>query len=184
MRMLFKNNRLSLVTKFSRDTNGQALIETALCSLVMTLMVAVAANFAYLSYINATTGSAARQAAVYAIQGGQSVAGNALPTQIAACAVAANEVNGWLAIPSDEWSASVSSSTVGSESWAQTTACSSGGQSGPLFAADPESAYFASTAVAVAANYNMPLQFSMWGFKSLALNQFQAAHVIYIRQLN
>ena len=53
----------------------QALIETALFSMVLVLMLALAANFAYVVYIGAGITSAGRQAATYAAQGQQSDGG-------------------------------------------------------------------------------------------------------------
>jgi Flp pilus assembly protein TadG len=170
--------------KVSRDSRGQGLVETAIASVVLTLMVAVAANFAYLAYLNGSTSSATRQAAITAIQGAQSPAGTTLPLQSTACAVASNEVNNWLAVSSEDWAATVASAPVGSSSWSQTTGCTGGNAASATFAADPESDYFGSTAVAVTGNYNMPLQFSIWGIGSVARNVLQTSHTLYVRQLN
>jgi Flp pilus assembly protein TadG len=184
MRIFRKKSHFGRAAKLSRDARGQAIIETAIASTILTLMVAIACNFAYLAYLNGTTSSAARQAAISAIQGSQSTEGTALPTQASACAVASNEVNSWLAISDEDWSAAVASTPAGGTSWSQTTGCTSGNSASAPFAADPESAYFGSTAVAVTANYSPPLQFSMFGMGSIAKNMFQTSHTLYVRQLN
>lgn len=170
--------------KFSRDSRGQALIETTLATAVLTLLVAITCNFAYLAYLNSTTSSAARQAAIYAIQGAQAPVGSTLPAQLSDCAVATNEVNSWLAVSNSAWSASVSSAPVGSTSWTQTTGCPGGTGATAAFAADPEAAFFGNTAIAVTAQYNMPIQFSLFGIGSVANNVLQTKHTLYVRQLN
>jgi hypothetical protein len=168
----------------SRDARGQALIETAIGSTVIVLMVAVACNFAYLAYLNSTTASATRLAAITAIQGTQSMAAKSLPTQASACAVAANEVNHWLAIGDQNWGAEVASAPAGSEGWAQTTGCSQGTSAAPTFSPDPEAAYFGTSAVSVTTEYNMPLQFHFLGIGSIAPGILQTSHTLYVRQLN
>lgn len=182
--MHIKKLHFGRTDKLSLDVRGQALIETAIGSVVITLMVAIACNFAYLAYLNNTTSSAARQAAVAAIQGQKAMSAKSLPTSASVCAVASNEVNSWLAVSDGDWSATVASAPAGSTSWSQPATCTPGNSVSPAFAADPESAYFGSTAVVVTGYYNMPIQFNMWGLGSVAKNVLLTSHTLYVRQLN
>jgi hypothetical protein len=171
--------------QISTDTCGQALVETTLFSVILTVMLAFSANFAYMEYLNAGITSAARQAAMFGAQGQQAAAGNSLPTQAATCAAAVNEVNGWLAITNSNWSASTSSTTVGGSSWTQTTGCVNGRAFSPAFTADPEAAAgnFTSSVFTTGAGYNAPIGLSLFGNKAVPSLQGMSRSV-YMRQLN
>jgi Flp pilus assembly protein TadG len=174
------------VARRARDASGQALIETALLSSVLVLLLALAANFTYSVYVGAGITSAARQAATYAAQGQKSAAGSALPAVSAACQIAANEVNGWAALSSTSWGAYAASSTNGGSSWANTSSCAGNSASiAPAFNADPESAYFSINAVKVSATPNPLVNFSLLGKKASTIQPSATyGRSVYMRQLN
>jgi Flp pilus assembly protein TadG len=66
MRSSNRTGRTAIAARLAWDAGGQALIETALFSMVLVLMLALAVNFAYVVYIDAGITSAGRQAATYA----------------------------------------------------------------------------------------------------------------------
>jgi Flp pilus assembly protein TadG len=172
--------------QLSRDTFGQALIETALFSMVLVLMLALAANFTYVVYVGAGITSAGRQAATYAAQGKQATAGKALPAVSAACQIAANEVNGWAGLSSTNWGAYAASSAVGGSSWTNTSSCAGNSNStAPAYNADPESATFTVNAVKVSATPSPLVNFSILGKKaSTILPSATYGRTVYMRQLN
>jgi len=172
--------------QLSRDTFGQALIETALFSMVLVLMLALAANFVYVVYVGAGISSAGRQAATYAAQGQQATAGKALPAVSAACQIAANEVNGWAGFSSANWGAYAASSVVGGSSWTNTSSCAGNSNStAPAYNADPESATFTVNAVKVSAIPSPLVNFSILGKKaSTILPSATYGRTVYMRQLN
>ncbi len=172
--------------QLSRDTFGQALIETALFSMVLVLMLALAANFVYVVYVGAGISSAGRQAATYAAQGQQATAGKALPAVSAACQIAANEVNGWAGLSSANWGAYAASSVVGGSSWTNTSSCAGNSNStAPAYNADPESATFTVNAVKVSAIPSPLVNFSILGKKaSTILPSATYGRTVYMRQLN
>jgi Flp pilus assembly protein TadG len=185
MRNSSRIERTEVGTQLSQDTFGQALIETALFSMVLVLMLAMAANFAYVAYIAAGITSASRQASVYAAQGQQATAGNALPAVSAACSIAANEVNGWIGLSSTNWSAYAASAAISGSSWANSSSCAGNSYSNaPAFNADPESAYFTINAVKVSAALNPPIAFKLFGKLSLTLPTTIYGRSVYMRQLN
>ena len=185
MRNSSRIERTEVGTQLSQDTFGQALIETALFSMVLVLMLAMAANFAYVAYITAGITSASRQASVYAAQGQQATAGNALPAVSAACSIAANEVNGWIGLSSTNWSAYAASAAISGSSWANSSSCAGNSYSNaPAFNADPESAYFTINAVKVSAALNPPIAFKLFGKLSLTLPTTIYGRSVYMRQLN
>jgi Flp pilus assembly protein TadG len=172
--------------QLSQDTVGQALIETALFSMVLVLMLALAANFVYVVYVGAGITSAGRQAATYAAQGQQATAGKALPAVSAACQIAANEVNGWAGLSSANWGAYAASSALGGSSWANTSSCAGNSNStAPAYNADPESATFTVNAVKVSATPSPLVNFSILGKKaSTILPSATYGRTVYMRQLN
>ena len=172
--------------QLSQDTVGQALIETALFSMVLVLMLALAANFTYVVYVGAGITSAGRQAATYAAQGQQATAGKALPAVSAACQIAANEVNGWAGLSSANWGAYAASSALGGSSWANTSSCAGNSNStAPAYNADPESATFTVNAVKVSATPSPLVNFSILGKKaSTILPSATYGRTVYMRQLN
>jgi Flp pilus assembly protein TadG len=172
--------------QLSQNTVGQALIETALFSMVLVLMLALAANFVYVVYVGAGITSAGRQAATYAAQGQQATAGKALPAVSAACQIAANEVNGWAGLSSANWGAYAASSALGGSSWANTSSCAGNSNStAPAYNADPESATFTVNAVKVSATPSPLVNFSILGKKaSTILPSATYGRTVYMRQLN
>jgi Flp pilus assembly protein TadG len=172
--------------QLSQDSFGQALIETALFSMVLVLMLALAANFVYVVYVGAGITSAGRQAATYAAQGQQATAGKALPAVSAACQIAANEVNGWAGLSSANWGAYAASSALGGSSWANTSSCAGNSNStAPAYNADPESATFTVNAVKVSATPSPLVNFSILGKKaSTILPSATYGRTVYMRQLN
>jgi hypothetical protein len=186
MRNSSRIERTEVGTQLSQDTFGQALIETALFSMVLVLMLALAANFAYVVYIGAGITSAGRQAATYAAQGQQAAAGSALPAVSAACQIAANEVNGWAGLSSTNWGAYAASSALGGSSWANTSSCAGNSNStAPAYNADPESATFTVNAVKVSATPSPQINFSILGKKaSTILPSATYGRTVYMRQLN
>jgi len=172
--------------QLSQDTVGQALIETALFSMVLVLMLALAANFVYVVYVGAGITSAGRQAATYAAQGQQATAGKALPAVSAACQIAANEVNGWAGLSSTNWGAYAASSALGGSSWTNTSSCAGNSNStAPAYNADPESATFTVNAVKVSATPSPLVNFSILGKKaSTILPSATYGRTVYMRQLN
>ena len=172
--------------QLSQDSFGQALIETALFSMVLVLMLALAANFVYVVYVGAGISSAGRQAATYAAQGQQATAGKALPAVSAACQIAANEVNGWAGLSSANWGAYAASSVVGGSSWTNTSSCAGNSNStAPAYNADPESATFTVNAVKVSAIPSPLVNFSILGKKaSTILPSATYGRTVYMRQLN
>ena len=172
--------------QLSQDTVGQALIETALFSMVLVLMLALAANFTYVVYVGAGITSAGRQAATYAAQGQQATAGKALPAVSAACQIAANEVNGWAGLSSTNWGAYAASSAVGGSSWTNTSSCAGNSNSAaPTYNADPEPATFTVNAVKVSATPSPLVNFSILGKKaSTILPSATYGRTVYMRQLN
>jgi Flp pilus assembly protein TadG len=172
--------------QLSQDSFGQALIETALFSMVLVLMLALAANFVYVVYVGAGITSAGRQAATYAAQGQQATAGKALPAVSAACQIAANEVNGWAGLSSANWGAYAASSAVGGSSWTNTSSCAGNSNStAPAYNADPESATFTVNAVKVSATPSPLVNFSILGKKaSTILPSATYGRTVYMRQLN
>ena len=172
--------------QLSQNTVGQALIETALFSMVLVLMLALAANFVYVVYVGAGITSAGRQAATYAAQGQQATAGKALPAVSAACQIAANEVNGWAGLSSTNWGAYAASSALGGSSWANTSSCAGNSNStAPAYNADPESATFTVNAVKVSATPSPLINFSILGKKaSTILPSATYGRTVYMRQLN
>ena len=186
MRNSSRIERTEVGTQLSQDTFGQALIETALFSMVLVLLLALAANFAYVVYIGAGITSAGRQAATYAAQGQQAAAGSALPAVRAACQIAANEVNGWAGLSSTNWGAYAASSALGGSSWANTSSCAGNSNStAPAYNADPESATFTVNAVKVSATPSPLVNFSILGKKaSTILPSATYGRTVYMRQLN
>ena len=186
MRSSSRIERTEVGTQLSQNTVGQALIETALFSMVLVLMLAQAANFAYVVYVGAGITSAGRQAATYAAQGQQATAGNALPAVSAACQIAANEVNGWAGLSSTNWGAYAASSAVGGGSWTNTSSCAGNSNStAPAYNADPESATFTVNAVKVSATLSPLVNFSILGKKaSTILPSATYGRTVYMRQLN
>jgi hypothetical protein len=186
MRNSSRIERTEVGTQLSQDTFGQALIETALFSMVLVLMLALAANFAYVVYIGAGITSAGRQAATYAAQGQQAAARSALPAVSAACQIAANEVNGWAGLSSTNWGAYAASSALGGSSWANTSSCAGNSNStAPAYNADPESATFTVNAVKVSATPSPLINFSILGKKaSTILPSATYGRTVYMRQLN
>jgi len=172
--------------QLSQDSFGQALIETALFSMVLVLMLALAANFVYVVYVGAGITSAGRQSATYAAQGQQATAGKALPAVSAACQIAANEVNGWAGLSSTNWGAYAASSAVGGGSWTNTSSCAGNSNStAPAYNADPESATFTVNAVKVSATLSPLVNFSILGKKaSTILPSATYGRTVYMRQLN
>jgi Flp pilus assembly protein TadG len=172
--------------QLSQDTVGQALIETALFSMVLVLMLALAANLTYVVYVGAGITSAGRQAATYAAQGQQATAGKALPAVSAACQIAANEVNGWAGLSSTNWGAYAASSAVGGSSWTNTSSCAGNSNStAPTYNADPEPATFTVNAVKVSATLSPLVNFSILGKKaSTILPSATYGRTVYMRQLN
>jgi Flp pilus assembly protein TadG len=172
--------------QLSQDTVGQALIETALFSMVLVLMLALAANLTYVVYVGAGITSAGRQAATYAAQGQQATAGKALPAVSAACQIAANEVNGWAGLSSTNWGAYAASSAVGGSSWTNTSSCAGNSNStAPTYNADPEPATFTVNAVKVSATPSPLVNFSILGKKaSTILPSATYGRTVYMRQLN
>jgi Flp pilus assembly protein TadG len=172
--------------QLSQDSFGQALIETALFSMVLVLMLALAANFVYVVYVGAGITSAGRQAATYAAQGQQATAGKALPAVSAACQIAANEVNGWAGLSSTNWGAYAASSALGGSSWTNTSSCAGNSNStAPAYNADPESATFTVNAVKVSATPSPLVNFSILGKKaSTILPSATYGRTVYMRQLN
>ncbi len=172
--------------QLSQDSFGQALIETALFSMVLVLMLALAANFVYVVYVGAGITSAGRQAATYAAQGQQATAGKALPAVSAACQIAANEVNGWAGLSSTNWGAYAASSAVGGSSWTNTSSCAGNSNStAPTYNADPEPATFTVEAVKVSATLSPLVNFSILGKKaSTILPSATYGRTVYMRQLN
>jgi Flp pilus assembly protein TadG len=172
--------------QLSQNTVGQALIETALFSMVLVLMLALAANFVYVVYVGAGITSAGRQAATYAAQGQQATAGKALPAVSAACQIAANEVNGWAGLSSTNWGAYAASSALGGSSWTNTSSCAGNSNStAPAYNADPESATFTVNAVKVSATPSPLVNFSILGKKaSTILPSATYGRTVYMRQLN
>jgi|ERR1035441_6221857 Flp pilus assembly protein TadG len=184
-RSSIRTDHTAIAARFACDVRGQALIETALFSMVLVLMLAMAANFAYVAYIAAGITSASRQASVYAAQGQQATAGNALPAVSAACSIAANEVNGWIGLSSTNWSAYAASAAISGSSWANSSSCAGNSYSNaPAFNADPESAYFTINAVKVSAALNPPIAFKLFGKLSLTLPTTIYGRSVYMRQLN
>jgi Flp pilus assembly protein TadG len=166
MRNSSRIERTEVGTQLSQDTFGQALIETALFSMVLVLMLALAANFAYVVYIGAGITSAGRQAATYAAQGQQAAARSALPAVSAACQIAANEVNGWAGLSS-------------------TNCAGNSNSTAPAYNADPESATFTVNAVKVSATPSPLINFSILGKKaSTILPSATYGRTVYMRQLN
>ena len=172
--------------QLSQDSFGQALIETALFSMVLVLMLALAANFVYVVYVGAGITSAGRQAATYAAQGQQATAGKALPAVSAACQIAANEVNGWAGLSSTNWGAYAASSAVGGSSWTNTSSCAGNSNStAPTYNADPEPSTFTVNAVKVSATLSPLVNFSILGKKaSIILPSATYGRTVYMRQLN
>lgn len=172
--------------QLSQNTVGQALIETALFSMVLVLMLALAANFVYVVYVGAGITSAGRQAATYAAQGQQATAGKALPAVSAACQIAANEVNGWAGLSSTNWGAYAANSALGGSSWTNTSSCAGNSNStAPAYNADPESATFTVNAVKVSATPSPLVNFSILGKKaSTILPSATYGRTVYMRQLN
>jgi Flp pilus assembly protein TadG len=186
MRSSSRIERTEVGTQLSQNTVGQALIETALFSMVLVLMLALAANFVYVVYVGAGITSAGRQAATYAAQGQQATAGKALPAVSAACQIAANEVNGWAGLSSTNWGAYAASSALGGSSWANTSSCAGNSNStAPAYNADPESATFTVNAVKVSATPSPLVNFSILGKKaSTILPSATYGRTVYMRQLN
>jgi Flp pilus assembly protein TadG len=186
MRSSSRIERTEVGTQLSQNTVGQALIETALFSMVLVLMLALAANFVYVVYVGAGITSAGRQAATYAAQGQQATAGKALPAVSAACQIAANEVNGWAGLSSANWGAYAASSALGGSSWANTSSCAGNSNStAPAYNADPESATFTVNAVKVSATPSPLVNFSILGKKaSTILPSATYGRTVYMRQLN
>jgi len=186
MRSSSRIERTEVGTQLSQNTVGQALIETALFSMVLVLMLALAANFVYVVYVGAGITSAGRQAATYAAQGQQATAGKALPAVSAACQIAANEVNGWAGLSSTNWGAYAASSALGGSSWANTSSCAGNSNStAPAYNADPESATFTVNAVKVSATPSPLINFSILGKKaSTILPSATYGRTVYMRQLN
>ena len=186
MKRIIRTESTVISTRPTRDDSGQALIETALFSMVLVLMLAQAANFAYVVYVGAGITSAGRQAATYAAQGQQATAGNALPAVSAACQIAANEVNGWAGLSSTDWGAYAASSAVGGGSWTNTSSCAGNSNStAPAYNADPESATFTVNAVKVSATPSPLVNFSILGKKaSTILPSATYGRTVYMRQLN
>jgi Flp pilus assembly protein TadG len=177
--------RAGVAVPLFRDASGQALIETAILSMVLVLMLSMAANFAFVAYVGAGITSASRQAAVYAAQGQQATASNSLPAVSAACSIAANEVNGWIGLSSTNWSAYAASAAISGSSWANSSSCAGNSYSNaPAFNADPESAYFTINAVKVSAALNPPIAFKLFGKLSLTLPTTIYGRSVYMRQLN
>jgi len=172
--------------QLSQDSFGQALIETALFSMVLVLMLALAANLTYVVYVGAGITSAGRQAATYAAQGQQATAGKALPAVSAACQIAANEVNGWAGLSSTNWGAYAASSAVGGSSWTNTSSCAGNSNStAPTYNADPEPATFTVNAVKVSATLSPLVNFSILGKKaSTILPSATYGRTVFMRQLN
>jgi len=172
--------------QLSQDSFGQALIETALFSMVLVLMLALAANFVYVVYVGAGITSAGRQAATYAAQGQQATAGKALPAVSAACQIAANEVNGWAGLSSANWGAYAASSALGGSSWANTSSCAGNSNfTAPAYNADPESAYFSANAVKMSATPSPLVNFSLLGKKASTIQPSATyGRIVYMRQLN
>jgi Flp pilus assembly protein TadG len=186
MRSSNRTGRTAIAARLAWDAGGQALIETALFSMVLVLMLALAVNFAYVVYIDAGITSAGRQAATYAAQGQQAAAGSALPAVSAACQIAANEVNGWAGLSSANWGAYAASSALGGSSWANTSSCAGNSNStAPAYNADPESATFTVNAVKVSATPSPLVNFSILGKKaSTILPSATYGRTVYMRQLN
>jgi Flp pilus assembly protein TadG len=186
MRSSSRIERTEVGTQLSQNTVGQALIETALFSMVLVLMLALAANFVYVVYVGAGITSAGRQAATYAAQGQQATAGKALPAVSAACQIAANEVNGWAGLSSTNWGAYAASSALGGSSWTNTSSCAGNSNStAPAYNADPESATFTVNAVKVSATPSPLVNFSILGKKaSTILPSATYGRTVYMRQLN
>jgi Flp pilus assembly protein TadG len=186
MRSSSRIERTEVGTQLSQNTVGQALIETALFSMVLVLMLALAANFVYVVYVGAGITSAGRQAATYAAQGQQATAGKALPAVSAACQIAANEVNGWAGLSSTNWGAYAASSALGGSSWTNTSSCAGNSNStAPAYNADPESATFTVNAVKVSATPSPLINFSILGKKaSTILPSATYGRTVYMRQLN
>ena len=184
-RSSIRTDHTAIAARFACDVRGQALIETALFSMVLVLMLAMAANFAFVAYVGAGITSASRQAAVYASQGQQATASNSLPAVSAACSIAANEVNGWIGLSSTNWSAYAASAAISGSSWANSSSCAGNSYSNaPAFNADPESAYFTINAVKVSAALNPPIAFKLFGKLSLTLPTTIYGRSVYMRQLN
>jgi Flp pilus assembly protein TadG len=186
MRSSSRIERTEVGTQLSQNTVGQALIETALFSMVLVLMLALAAYFVYVVYVGAGITSAGRQAATYAAQGQQATAGKALPAVSAACQIAANEVNGWAGLSSTNWGAYAASSALGGSSWTNTSSCAGNSNStAPAYNADPESATFTVNAVKVSATPSPLVNFSILGKKaSTILPSATYGRTVYMRQLN
>jgi len=186
IRSSIRTGRTAIAAWLTGDARGQALIETALFSMVLVLMMALAANFAYVVYIGAGITSAGRQAATYASQGQQAAAGSALPAVSAACQIAANEVNGWAGMSSTNWGAYSASSALGGSSWANTSSCAGNSNfTAPAYNADPESAYFSANAVKVSATPSPLVNFSLLGKKASTIQPSATyGRIVYMRQLN
>ncbi len=182
---LHKNTKSGIWARTHQCNRGQALIETAVFACLLTLVATIAANFAYVAYVEAGITSASRQAADYAAQGQHATAGNALPAISAACTIAANEVNGWVGLSSSQWNATATSSSLNGSSWSNSSSCAGNSYaSTPPFQADPESAYFTSNSVSVNAALNPPIAFKLFGKTMLSLPSTMHGHTVYMRQLN
>jgi Flp pilus assembly protein TadG len=176
---------IQIANRLNQDTKGQALIEAALFSMIVVMMLCMAADFAYVAYVGTSITSASRQASTYAAQGQQAVLGNALPAVNAACSVAANELNGWMNLSGSDWSAYAASGSINGSSWTNASACAGNSfAQPPAFNADPESAYFTSTSVSVNSALNLPVNFAFFGKKSLSLPKIVYGRTVYMRQLN
>jgi hypothetical protein len=186
IRSSIRTGRTAIAAWLTGDARGQALIETALFSMVLVLMMALAANFAYVVYIGSGITSAGRQAATYAAQGQQAAVGSAPPAVSAACQIAANEVNGWAGLSSTNWGAYAASSALGGSSWANTSSCAGNSNfTAPAYNADPESAYFSANAVKVSATPSPLVNFSLLGKKASTIQPSATyGRIVYMRQLN
>jgi Flp pilus assembly protein TadG len=180
------SRRFTTVAKtILRDTRGQALIETAIFSTVVAILLTMFANFSYMAYVQSTVVSANRQAAVYAAQGQKSTTAAALPTPSTVCTVSSNEMNGWLLTSSSKWGSYVAQSALNGGSWSSTSSCAGNAYSvAPTFNADPEKAYFTNAAVTTNAALTQPINLTLFGKTIFTMPATMYGRTLYSRQQN
>ena len=188
MRMHQIREKLKLWKRRLADTEGQALIETAIFSCLFVFMAAMAADAAWMAYAGAVTSSAARQAAVFAAQGQKSTAGAALNngSLYQKCSAASNEMFEWGGYTNAPvLTINMTATSLNATSWTYYTFCSASTYyAQPPFQADPEAAYFTIDAAQINAGFNPPVPFKFPGIKWLSVPTEIHGHPAYMRQLN
>ena len=173
----------------SAECRGQALIESAIAIAVLAIVLCGMANLAYLVYTQAAISSASRQAAMFAASGTYSPLSEPLPALSGTCAVAANEVQGWLSIPGTSWGATAASTALNGTGWANTASCASSQYTmTPAYPpqGDPEAAAgnFTMTAVSTNVVIAWPINATILGVSPIALPSASYGQTVYFRQVN